>query len=79
MVIYHYDEVSNIDWIATQNSPDTDVDGTPNFVDPDDDNDGISDYREQETSANFGDSDGDGIFDVRRADGARGRCQRAAA
>ena len=68
MVIYHYDEVSNINWIATQNSPDTDVDGTPNFVDPDDDNDGISDDVELHTGLNpllaadaTGDLDGDGI------------------
>ena len=68
MVIYHYDEVSNINWIATQNSPDTDVDGTPNFVDPDDDNDGISDDVELHAGLNpllaadaTGDLDGDGI------------------
>ncbi len=43
---YRYDEVSNIEWIATGDSPDTDGDGIPNFADHDDDDDGIPDVVE---------------------------------
>jgi len=71
MVIYHYDEVSNITWIGSQNSPDTDDDDIPNFVDPDDDNDGIADVAEIEAGLNpllasdaTGDLDGDGINNI---------------
>jgi hypothetical protein len=71
MVLYHYDEVSNIKWIATQGSPDSDGDDIPNFVDPDDDNDGIPDIAEITAGLNpllaadaNGDLDGDGINNV---------------
>lgn len=71
MVLYSYDEVSNIKWIASQNSPDTDDDDVPNFVDPDDDNDGIADLAEIEAGLNpllaadaIGDLDGDGINNI---------------
>lgn len=71
MVLYQYDEVSNIKWISTQDSPDTDGDGIPNFVDPDDDNDGIPDAAEIEAGLNplvsadaVGDRDGDGISNI---------------
>ena len=43
--------------------PDTDMDGIPNSVDIDDDNDGIPDDVEQLTATNGGDTDGDGIPD----------------
>jgi hypothetical protein len=33
-VLYQYDAASNVAWIATDGSPDTDVDDIPNFVDP---------------------------------------------
>ena len=71
MVVYSYDDASNIKWIATGNSPDTDLDGIPNFVDSDDDNDGISDRAEISAGLNplmtsdaMGDLDGDGISNI---------------
>jgi len=71
MVLYSYDEVSNITWIGSQSSPDTDDDDIPNFVDPDDDNDGIADVAEIEAGLNpllaadaTGDLDGDGINNI---------------
>ncbi len=69
--VYQYDEASNIEWIATGDSPDTDGDGIPNFVDTDDDNDGISDPTEIGAGLNpllpsdaAGDLDGDGISNI---------------
>lgn len=71
MVLYRYDEISNIQWIGTENSPDTDGDDIPNFVDPDDDDDGIPDVAEIEAGLNSllaadaaGDFDGDGINNI---------------
>jgi hypothetical protein len=71
MVLYSYDEVSNITWIGSQNSPDTDDDHIPNFVDPDDDNDGIADVAEIKAGLNpllaadaTGDLDGDDISNI---------------
>jgi hypothetical protein len=71
MVLYKYDELSNIKWIANANSPDTDGDDIPNFVDPDDDNDGIGDNAEIAAGLNpllasdaSGDLDGDGISNI---------------
>lgn len=70
-VHYRYDEGSNLKWIASGDSPDTDSDGTPNFVDTDDDNDGISDPVEIAAGLNHlvagdaaGDLDGDGISNL---------------
>jgi hypothetical protein len=70
-ISYRYDEASNIAWIATGDSPDTDGDGTPNFADADDDNDGIPDPVEIAAGLNplmaadaIGDLDGDGISNI---------------
>ncbi len=70
-VVYQYDHASNIEWIATADSPDTDGDGVPNFVDADDDDDGISDPVEIGAGLNpllptdaAGDLDGDGISNI---------------
>ena len=73
-VRYHYDEVSNIEWIASAESPDTDGDATPNFVDKDDDNDGIPDAAEIAAGLDAldasgamgasGDFDSDGITNI---------------
>lgn len=70
-VRYRYDEVSNLVWIASGDSPDTDDDGTPNFADTDDDNDGISDAVEIAAGMNHlmtgdaeGDLDGDGLSNL---------------
>lgn len=53
--------------------PDTDLDGIPNHLDLDSDNDGITDNREAQTSADYRapvnlDGDNDGILDVYDAD-----------
>ena len=71
---YQYDAASNISWIATDESPDTDVDDLPNFVDPDDDNDGIPDAVESAAGLDAldaagdmgasGDLDNDGITNI---------------
>lgn len=65
---YKYDAVSNIEWIANADSPDTDGDLTPNFADGDDDDDGIPDTVEIDAGLNplsatdaAGDRDGDGV------------------
>ena len=73
-VRYHYDGVSNIAWIATGDSPDTDGDDLPNFVDTDDDNDGIPDAVEIAAGLDaldavgemgaLGDFDNDGITNI---------------
>ncbi|MCB1706393.1 MAG: hypothetical protein KDI17_16120 [Halioglobus sp.] len=70
-VRYGYDEVSNLKWIASGDSPDTDGDDTPNFADADDDDDGIPDSIEIAAGLNHlsggdaeGDLDGDGLSNI---------------
>ncbi|CAA0092871.1 Uncharacterised protein [Halioglobus japonicus] len=73
-VRYHYDEVSNIEWVASAASPDSDGDDIPNFADTDDDNDGIPDAVEIAAGLNaldaaglmgaMGDFDNDGISNI---------------
>jgi len=48
--------------------PDTDGDGTPDYLDTDSDNDGILDINEAGSPAGSRDSDGDGIPDYRETD-----------
>ena len=71
---YHYDAVSNIEWVAAIDSPDSDGDDIPNFADSDDDNDGIPDAVEIAAGLDelddsgdmgaFGDIDNDGIANL---------------
>jgi dockerin type I repeat protein len=73
-VRYHYDEVSNLEWIAGDESPDSDGDDIPNFADSDDDNDGIPDAVEIAAGLDaldsvglmgaLGDFDNDGITNI---------------
>ena len=73
-VRYRYDEVSNLEWIAGADSPDSDGDDIPNFADSDDDNDGIPDSVEIAAGLDaldavghmgaLGDFDNDGIANI---------------